>query len=114
MKQIFALIIAVTALTAHAGEVEIPRSMPGDKGRYFLMDVKKEGNIVKALHRRVGPSGTGYTRTESNCATRQIRDTAYGEGTVSDIKQYPPKMQNWYNLVAGSSKSDLYNFVCRK
>jgi hypothetical protein len=111
MKPIFALIFAVTALTAQAGEVEISRSTPGDKGRYFLMDVKKEGSIVKALHRRVGPSGTGYTRTESNCSTLQMREIGYSEDGADKIKVLPTK---WFDLVSGSSKSDLFNFVCRK
>ena len=113
MKSLLALILSVTALSAYAGEVEIPRSMP-EKGRYFLLEAKKEGNVVKALHKRVGPSGVGFTRTESNCATGQIRDIGYGDDSIANLKQYPAKMQNWYNLVNGSSKSDLFNFVCRK
>ena len=114
MKSLLALILSATALSAYAGEVEIPRSMPEKGARYFLLEAKKEGNIVKTLHKRVGISGTGFSRVESNCATGQVRDTGYGDDTISNIKQYPAKMQNWYNLVSGSSKRDLFNFVCRK
>jgi hypothetical protein len=95
MKSLLALILSVTALSAYAGEVEIPRSMP-EKGRYFLLEAKKEGNVIKALHKRVGPSGVGFSRTEANCATGQIRDIGYGDDSIANLKQYPAKMQNWY------------------
>ena len=68
MKATLFVGIMVIAGIAQAGEIEYRKPSAGDKGSYVLLEMKKEGNIVKALHRRVGPSGTGYTRTESNCA----------------------------------------------
>ncbi len=94
-----------------ASEVPIPRSMAGDKGKYFLLEAIPDGAIVKTLHKRVGPSGTGFTRTEVNCKTMRMRDMGYSEDSVAAMKITPGK---WYELVAGSSKSDLANFVCKK
>jgi hypothetical protein len=98
-------------VSALATEVRIPRSMAGDKGQYFLLEAKTEAGIVKALHKRVGPSGTGFTRTEINCKTMRIRDMGYSEDSAAAIKINPGK---WYELVAGSSKSDLATFVCKR
>ena len=110
-------IVALLACTFVAGtsvaaqsEIPIPRSVAGDKGKYFLLEKKKNGNIIRALHKRVGVDSVGYTLTETNCATMQMRELGYSEQSSSAIKEYPTK---WFELVPGSSKSDLANFVCR-
>jgi hypothetical protein len=46
--------IAALSSSACAAEREIPPSMAGDKGRYFLLDATKKGNIISTLHKRVG------------------------------------------------------------
>jgi len=99
-----------TASIAAQSEIPIPRSMSGDKGKYFLLEKKKNGNIVRALHKRVGVDGIGYTLTETNCANMQMRELGYSEQSPSAIKENPTK---WFELAPGSSKSDLANFVCR-
>ncbi|MGD9669257.1 MAG: hypothetical protein AB7U75_09375 [Hyphomicrobiaceae bacterium] len=73
------LIPALTVLAATASgdvlaETPIPHSDPGDKGSYFLIEAKKEGNIIKTLHKRVGVGCTGWTRCEINCKTGKMRD----------------------------------------
>ena len=102
-------IVAGTSVAAQS-EIPIPRSVAGDKGKYFLLEKKKNGNIIRALHKRVGVDSVGYTLTETNCATMQMRELGYSEQSSSAIKEYPTK---WFELVPGSSKSDLANFVCR-
>jgi hypothetical protein len=106
----FALLTFLST-SAFAAEIPIPRSMAGDKGKYFLLEAKTEAGMIKALYKRVGPSGTGYTRTEINCKAMRIRDMGYSEDSVAAIKIAPSK---WYELVPGSSKSDLANFVCKR
>lgn len=101
--------IATTSFAAQS-EIPIPRSVAGDKGKYFLLEMKKSGGIVRALHKRVGVDSIGYTLTEINCATMQMRELGYSEQSPSAIKEKPTK---WFDLVPGSSKSDLANFVCR-
>ncbi len=114
MKRVAALVaffcITSVSTVVVAAEVPIPRSMAGDKGKYFLLESKKKGSIVHALHKRVGVDSIGYTRTETNCATMQMREIGYSEESPAAIKENPTK---WFELVPGSSKSDLANFVCK-
>lgn len=113
VKMIFGFTVLIFNFSSFAfaqKEVLIPRSMEGDKGRYYLIESKKVGDIKQSLHKRVGVDSVGYTRTETNCKTMQMRVIGYGEQTVENIKPSPTK---WFDLVAGSSKSDLANFVCR-
>lgn len=83
--------------------------MPGDKGKYYLMEMSRGGDVVRALHKRVGVDSTGYTRTETNCRTRRMRELGYSETGPADAKGEPTK---WFDLVPGSSKSDLAAYVC--
>lgn len=115
LNQKFIALLAVSfiATSSIAAQSEIPilRSVAGDKGKYFLLEKKKSGNVVRTLHKRVGVDSIGYTLTEINCAKMQMRELGYSEQSPSDIEQNPTK---WFDLVPGSSKSDLANFVCRK
>jgi hypothetical protein len=100
----------LTATGVYAAETLIPRSMPGDKGRYYLLESKKTGDIIQALHKRVGVDSVVFTKTETNCKTRQMRELGYGEDSPNNIKASPTK---WFELVPGSSKNDLAIFVCK-
>jgi hypothetical protein len=103
--------VAALPLTSFAAEVEIPRSVAGDKGRYYLLEMKRSGPITTVLHKRVGPSGTSHTRTEINCAAQQMRVVGEAEEDPSKMRGSPTK---WFDLVEGSSKSDLFRHVCKK
>jgi hypothetical protein len=115
MKNIIVVVAAtaslvVCAFATHAAEIPIPRTVAGDKGKYFLLEKKRTGNIVRALSKRVGVDSTGYTITETNCLTKHMRELGYSEESPSAIKEQATK---WFELVPGSSKSDLANFVCK-
>ena len=101
--------VAATSIAAQS-EIPIPRSVAGDKDKYSLLEKKKSGSIVRALHKRIGVDSVGYTLTETNCITMQMRELGYSEQSPSAIKENPTK---WFELVPGSSKSDIANFVCR-
>ena len=90
-------------------EIPIPRSTAGDKGKYYLLELKRKGNIAEALHKRVGLDSIGYTRTETNCKTMQMRELGYTEDSVTNMQIKPT---GWFELVEGSSKSDVAKFVC--
>ena len=92
-------------------EVLIPRSMPGDKGQYYLLEKSRNGDIVSAIHKRVGPSGTGFTKTETNCTTMKMREIGYSETSPAAIHDQPT---DWFDLVSGSSKADVAAFVCKQ
>ena len=112
MKKILILGLFLVG-SGHAAYAEtlIPRSMAGDKGKYYLIESKRSGNVVTAIHKRIGVYDTYYTKTETNCSTMKMREIGGSDVSVSAIKANPTK---WFDLVPGSSKSDLANFVCRK
>ncbi|MEQ1600504.1 MAG: hypothetical protein ABL885_01915 [Methylophilaceae bacterium] len=93
-----------------AEEIPIPRTMAGDKGRYFLLEKKKQGTTIITLHKRIGVDSVGYSKSEINCKSKQIRELGYSEDSAKAIKENSSK---WFDLVAGSSKSDLAKFVCK-
>ena len=101
--------IKETIITEPQG-ILIPRSVGGDKGQYYLLDKKKSGAIVETLHKRIGIDSVGYTRMKINCETAQVQEVGYSETSVDDIV---PNPTDWYDLVANSSKYDLYTFVCK-
>lgn len=74
------------------------------------MESKKTGNIVQVVHKRVGVDSVDFTKTEINCKSRQMRELGYGEGAAQNIKKNPTQ---WFDLIPGSSKSDLAHFVCK-
>lgn len=105
------MIVAVASnVPAHATEVQIPRTM-GDKGKYYLLDAKTKNGITSTLHKRVGVNETGYSKTEINCKSMQYRDMGYSEAGPDKIAGSPDK---WTEVLSGSSKSDLLNFVCSR
>ena len=107
---ILSLILMGVGHAAYA-ETLIPRSMAGDKGKYYLIESKRNGNVVTAIHKRIGVYDTYYTKTETNCSTMKMREIGGSDVSVNAIKVNPTQ---WFDLVSGSSKSDLANFVCRK
>lgn len=110
MKSTLFAIGLLTATTNVAfAEVEIPRSVMGDKGRYYLVNATRNGDVITTLHKRVGVSSTGWSLCEINCRTRLMRELGYSEQDPNGIEVNPTK---WFELVPGSSKSDLVNFVC--
>jgi len=76
-------------------EAPIPRSVAGDKGKYYLLEAKRTGDIVKALHKRVGVDSVGYTRTETNCKTMLMREIGYSEESAAKIRATPQNGLNW-------------------
>lgn len=89
----------------------IPRRDPGDKGKYYLIEKKQFGDIVTTLHKRIGVDSVGYTLMNLDCKNGKIQELGYSEISAKDIKQNPT---DWYELVSGSSKYDIYQFVCHE
>ena len=83
-----------------------------DKGKYFLVYLEKKANTFIAINQRVGVSYTGYTKTEINCANMMYRVLGYTEGHIEYFEHAEDEESKWSNLVSGSSKSDLVNYVC--
>lgn len=104
---LLALLASNVALTQ--AELLIPRSTPGDDAQYYLLEMGIEGDIVSASHKRVSSISVGYTKTETNCKTMKMREIGFSETSLIAIKTMPTK---WFDLVDGSTKSDLASFVC--
>lgn len=111
MKKIIVLFIIAFISGSAVAETLIPRSVSGDKGKYYLLESKRNGNVITAIHKRVGVYDTYYTKTETNCSTMKMREIGGSETSVKAIKPNPTK---WFELVQGSSKSDLANFLCKR
>ena len=61
-KAAFCFISVLAALPAYGQqEIPIPCSMSGDKGKYYLVELKRTGDIVKAIHKCVGVDIIWYT-----------------------------------------------------
>lgn len=107
---IFTISILGNSYLSFAEEMLIPRTMAGDKGKYFLLEKKKQGSTIVTLHKRIGVDSIGYSKSEINCKFKKIRELGYSEESAKAIKENPT---DWFDLVAGSSKSDLAKFVCK-
>ena len=105
------LAVTLQSSAGFAAETRIPRSMPGDKGAYYLIEAKRDGDVVRALHKRVGVDSLVFTRTETNCRTMRMRELGNAEDSADKIK---PSRTQRFDLVEGSSKSDLARFVCAR
>lgn len=105
-----AIVVATFSVGACAAEVQIPRTM-ADKGTYYLLEAKTKDGITITIHKRVGVNETGYSKTEINCKSIQYRDMGYSEAGPDKIAGSPGK---WTDVLSGSSKSDLVNFVCSR
>jgi hypothetical protein len=93
-----------------SGEL-ILRSMV-ERASYYLLSVEREGDFLKTLHKRVSAQSVGFSLTLLDCSSGRYKDLGYGVGKVENIRLYAEA--NWVELVIGSSKSDLLNFVCSK
>ena len=111
MKKLIFVVIALLTTNHVLADTLIPRSASGDKGKYYLIKQTKSGDIISAVHKRVGVDSIGYTSTKTNCKTGKMQEIGYSEVSVQAIKASPTK---WFDLVPGSSKHDLYKFLCKK
>ena len=119
IKRTFALLIlltlahsalAVEAATSDEGTL-IQRSM-SERANYYLISIEPDGKYKKTTHLRASSMSRGYSITRIDCASQRYQDLGYGEDSRINIKMYD-KGVKWTELVRGSSKSDLVNFVCK-
>lgn len=81
----------------------------GDKGDYFVVNQSSNGVLYRAVSKRVGPSGTSYTRVEVNCRNKSYKVLGEGMSMSTINNAADPKMTR---AIQGSSKYDLVNFIC--
>ena len=122
MKIYFAVIAIMTvSINSYAKEIYRAPS-PGDSGTYYVLSREKiENGMIKVITSRVGKGNeyTDFTEMKINCASKQYFELA---GSSEDGAQEKPSkplkdwsgQSKWTSLVAGSSKYDLVQFICKK
>jgi hypothetical protein len=93
-----------------AQEGERMPDRPGERAAYYLLSVEPDGEYLRSIHKRVGATGVGYSVTQIDCKRQRYKDLGYGDNAVSEITLYDNA--RWTELVEGSSKWSLVQFVC--
>lgn len=92
MRVLIAIVIASAAHAAHAAEV--PLSVPSDaKAKYFVLDKGSNGAMRTIITKRVGPSGTSYSKRQYDCKAGTVKYLGTGDSLEAMSKSPPdPKM----------------------
>jgi hypothetical protein len=119
----FCAIICMMSISTFSYAKEIYRApSSGDSGSYFVLTHEKIANeIINVTTSRIGKNNeyTDFTILKINCTSKQFFEMA---GSSEDGAQEKPSKQfkdwstksKWTSLVAGSSKYDLVQFICKK
>ncbi len=120
MKLIFAVAAFLLPVASFGADIYRPPSA-GDGGTYYVLKQESIGDATfKVLSNRIGKGAayTDFTELKVNCKSRQYFELAGGEADGKEMQPSkaltPRKNSKWTDLVPGSSKSDLVNFVCAK
>lgn len=122
MRNIFAAFMSISLVTFSYAKEMYRAPSAGDSGTYYVLTYEKvEGDIVRVLTSRIGKGNeyTDFTDLKFNCASKQYFELAGGsEDGVKEIPSKPLKdwsgKSKWTPLVTGSSKYDLFQFICDK
>ena len=92
----FALIVSASALAA-----EMPLSVPSDaKAQYFILEKGGSGSQRTIVTKRVGSSGTSYSKRLYNCADDTVKYLGTGDSLNAMSKSNPDP--NMAPIVQGS------------
>ena len=115
-----AILLVVTSSVVFSNEL-YRKASAGDKGTYYIIESEPlSDGTIRVLSSRIGKGNayTDFTELKVNCSTKQFFELA---GSYEDGAQTAPSKplkdlsgSKWTPLVAGSSKSDLVLFVCKK
>ncbi len=120
IRTFFVTMLVFSSATALANEM-YRKPSSGDKGTYYIVESEPlDDGTIRVLSSRVGKGGTytDFTELKVNCKTKQYFELA-GSSEDGDKKKPTKPLKEWsgskwVSLVAGSSKSDLVSFVCKK
>ncbi|MDX9742808.1 MAG: hypothetical protein RBT59_03235 [Arcobacteraceae bacterium] len=111
MKKFVGSIIVFGLLTGGVSkEIELPKPN-GDKGQYYLIKADKKKSNFITIHKRVGVYDTLFLKTEISCSKNQVK--VLGESYESADRIKPYNDSQWVDVVDGSSKSYLVNYICK-
>lgn len=124
-KKVFVILSLIASLgygKAFANNIEYRAPSSGDKGSYSIIKHESLGDgKYSVLTNRIGKNDeyTDFTKITIDCSTYKYLEVAagYEDGAQDtpneELKPLPKVFQKWTELVTGSSKSDLVNFVCK-
>jgi hypothetical protein len=108
--QYFPLLLALTSISAVAAET--PLDVPSDpKARYFVLEKVGKGAERTILTKRVGPSGTSFSRRLYNCSQGTVKYLGTGD-TLEQMKRSKPDA-NMSPIVNGSIAFHVGREACR-
>ena len=105
-----------------SSNIEYRSPSSGDKGSYSIIKHESlDDSKYSLLTNRIGKNDkyTDFTKITIDCSNHKYLVTAIGyedgaEDTPNkELISVPKSSQKWTELINGSSKSDLVNFVCR-
>ena len=105
------LLALLSACSIAGAAINIPRSNKADAATYQLLETRRDGDNVVALYKRSRGGQVLLRHAEVDCKTGRMRDLGEGEASLARIKTPPTA---WFDPVAGSARSDVARFVCKK
>ena len=95
------LLLLVAAAPLLASAAEVPISVPSDpKAQFFVLEKGGTGNDRTIVTKRVGPSGTSYSKRLYNCKNSTVKYLGTGD-TLAEMKSSKPE-PNMAPIVQGS------------
>lgn len=92
---------------------EIPIRVPSDaKATYFVLELSKKGNSRTIVTKRVGPSGTSFSKRLFNCNNGSVKYLGTGD-TLSAMNASTPE-KSMSPVVEGSIPSYIGGYACSK
>ena len=102
------VIWSIVAVEANAKEVQVP-NYPDNSKKMFLMGklVPDTDGTVYGVFRTSGwKSGVdSFTVVQVDCKAYKIKDVGYGEGSVSNVKDYPAHTVRWMDPVGSPARN---------
>lgn len=97
---------------AHTGDGEKVVVPSDPKATYFILDRAGTTERPIVTTKRIGPSGTSYTRRECDCNNRTWRYLAEGD-TLEELEASPKPNEPMGPLVEGSIADVMWQHACR-
>lgn len=106
------LILFLALAAANAAAAEIPLTVPSDAGaQYFVLEKSGPNPERTIVTRRIGSSGTTYSRRLYNCNDNTVKYLGTGDSIVAMNNSRPdPKMTP---IVEGSIAYYVGRYACR-
>ena len=108
-----AMSVMAVLVSNSAAAAETTLAVPSDsKAKYFVIERGGTADNPTLVTKRVGPSGTSYSKRQFDCRARTWKYLGDGE-TVDEMKRSKPD-KNMAPLVSGSIADYLWRDACKR